>query len=425
MVNVKRVASWGLMVALAWGSQADGASAQFNRFARSLRYNNGDVTSTPVSGRTGTPRALNTGTEPLPIAGVAFINSGNNTCIVKSRTRGPGVVSNYDFERSAPSCMSVTAGVVTRSVDAPAATFITGLEVCLPNTPDTTTGDRIAGVRIHLSRVEADGTVVSMNSSESAVTPDCANWQPRVDCPANSLAVNVLAQTNPQGVIRGGLALSCAALVGPPLRAPLDGTNWGINLTPRVVGAGFTGPSGATLRRIESDGIVQSAVVGRGSDGKVCAVQLVVRTVTRGANQGRARLYGEMLRTGLCAQAGQPVVWSEPGPIESNDALINRISAHRSIAAPGAGTSVSVEDGRLVVRTADGAGLAYENVPPPVPGLVNPQADVTHTRHCPSDHVVTGVILYEVNGAYIDQNVSCSPIDRPAQLTSGARTRPR
>jgi hypothetical protein len=242
MVNVKRVASWGLMVALAWGSQADGASAQFNRFARSLRYNNGDVTSTPVSGRTGTPRALNTGTEPLPIAGVAFINSGNNTCIVKSRTRGPGVVSNYDFERSAPSCMSVTAGVVTRSVDAPAATFITGLEVCLPNTPDTTTGDRIAGVRIHLSRVEADGTVVSMNSSESAVTPDCANWQPRVDCPANSLAVNVLAQTNPQGVIRGGLALSCAPLVGPPLRAPLDGTNWGIDLTPRVVGAGFTGP---------------------------------------------------------------------------------------------------------------------------------------------------------------------------------------
>ena len=423
MVNVKRVASWGLMVALAWGSQADGASAQFNRFARSLRYNNGDVTSTPVSGRTGTPRALNTGTEPLPIAGVAFINSGNNTCIVKSRTRGPGVVSNYDFERSAPSCMSVTAGVVTRSVDAPAATFITGLEVCLPNTPDTTTGDRIAGVRIHLSRVEADGTVVAMSAPESAVASDCANWQPRVDCPANSLAVNVVAQTNPQGVVRGGLALTCAPLTTQPLRSPLAATNWGIDLSsPRVNGAGFTSPSGATLRRIEADGVVQSAVVGRGTDGRICAVQLVVRTVTRGSNEGRARLYGEILRTGLCAQAGQPVVWSEPGEIESNDSLIYRVSAYRNVAEPGAGFETSLDGTRLVVRAADGTGLPVLNVPYPIQGLINSAAVTTNTRHCPSNHVVTGVTVYEVNGAYIDQNMICSPVERS---TSGPRSRPR
>jgi hypothetical protein len=425
MVNVKRVASWGLMVALAWGSHADGASAQFNRFARSLRYDNGDVTSTPVSGRSGTPRTLNTGTEPLPIAGVAFVNSGNKTCILKSRTRGPSATSNYDFEQSAPSCMSLTSGVVTRSVDAPAATFITGLEVCLPNTPDTTTGDRIAGVRIHLSRVEADGTVVSMNSSESAVTPDCANWQPRVDCPANSLAVNVVAQTNPQGVIRGGLALSCAPLVAPSTTRPLPATNWGIDLATRVNGQGFTAPSGVTSRRIETDGIVQSAVIGRGSDGRVCAFQVVVRTVTRGAAEGRARLYGEMRRIGLCVE-GQPVVWSEPSAAEGPAATAYRIGGRLGAAALGAGfTRTEHPNNNIGYTSTPGTLLETVTLFYPIQINANNHGDALIDRYCPSDHVVTGVIAYEGNGAYTNQNVICSPIDRPAQLTTGTRVRPR
>lgn len=426
MVNVKQVASWGLLMALTWGSQADSASAQFNRFARSLRYSNGDVTSTPVSGRTGTPRTLNTGAEPLPIAGVAFVNSGNRTCIVKSRTRGPSATSNYDFDHSASSCMSPTAGVVSRNVDAPAATFITGLEVCLPNTPDTTTGDRIAGVRIHLSRVEADGTVVSMNSSESAVTPDCANWQPRVDCPANSLAVNVVAQTNPQGVIRGGLSLSCAPLVGPPLRAPLDGTNWGIDFTTRVNASGFTSPSGASLRRIETDGIYHSTVIGRGSDNRICAVQAVVRTITQGSPAGHPRLYGEMFRTGLCAQAGQPVVWSEPSLTEGPAATAFRIGGTLGVTALGGGFTRTVHaNGTIIYAANQGAALETVALFPALPFQTSYSGVQFSDRYCPADHAATGIIMYEVNNAYTDYNLTCSPIVRPAVLTTGPRTRPR
>lgn len=426
MLKVKQVASWGLLMALTWGSQADGASAQFNRFARSLRYTGSSVTSTAVSGRSGSPRTTNDDAQPLPIAGVFFSNFGNSTCMVKSRTRGPSSTSVYDDMHQASSCPLPTAGVVSRSVDAPGATFITGLEVCLPNTPDTTTGDRIAGVRIHLSRVEADGTVVSMNTSESAVAPDCANWQPRVDCPANSLAVNVLAQANPQGVIRGGLALSCAPLVGPPLRAPLDGTNWGIDFTTRVNASGFTSPSGASLRRIETDGIYHSTVIGRGSDNRICAVQAVVRTITQGSPAGHPRLYGEMFRTGLCAQAGQPVVWSEPSVTEGPAATAFRIGGTLGVTALGGGFTRTVHaNGTIIYAANQGAALETVALFPALPFQTGYSGGQLSDRYCPADHAATGIIMYEVNNGYTDYNLTCSPIVRPAVLTSGPRVRPR
>lgn len=425
MVQVNRVTLGVLMVALAWGSQAGAASAQFNRFARSLSYANGAVTSTPVSGRSGTPRPLNSAAEPLPIAGIAFVNFANKTCMVKSRTRGPSLTSNYDDMHQASSC-SMTTTPVARNVDAPGATFITGLEVCLPNTPDTTTGDRIAGVRIHLSRVEADGTVVSMNSSESAVTPDCVTWQPRVDCPANSLAVNVLAQTNPQGVVRGGLALSCAPLVTQGLARPLDGSNWGIDFTTRVAASGFTSPSGASLRRIETDGIYHSTVLGRGSDSRICAVQAVVRTITQGSPAGHPRLYGEMFRTGLCAQAGQPVVWSEPSVTEGPAATAFRIGGTLGATALGGGfTRGEHPNGNTYYAANQGAALQTVALYPALPFQTIFSGAQFSDRYCPSDHVATGIIVYEVNNAYTDYNLTCSPIVRPAVLTSGPRTRPR
>jgi len=426
MSKVKHVATWGLMVALAWGSHADTASAQFNRFARSLRYQSSDLTTTVVSGRSGTPRPLNDDTTPYPIAGVLFMNIGTKTCTLKSRTRGPVVTSAYEDQYQASSCPLPTSGVVVRNVDAPAATFVTGLEVCLPNTPDTTTGDRIAGVRIHLSRVEADGTVVSMNSSESAVTSDCANWQPRVDCPANSLAVNVVAQTNPQGVVRGGLALTCAALVAPPLRAPLDHVNWGIDFSTRVNASGFTAPSGATLRRIETDGIYHSTVLGRGADGRVCAVQAVVRTITQGSPAGHPRLYGEMYRTGLCAQAGQPVVWSEPSATEGDAATAFRIGGTLGASVLGGGfTRTEHANGNIVYQNSQGTILTTVALFDALPLNVSYSGGYTTNRPCPSDHVATGLIAYDTGGAYTNYNVTCSPIVRPAVLTSGARTRPR
>lgn len=424
MTRVRQVTRWLVALGAVWAMQPAGVDAQFNRYSRSIDYRSSARTSTAVSGRSGTARPLNTDAEPLPLAGVLFLNIGTKTCTLKSRTRHAFGTSDYDDNLQATSCPTPVSGVVTRQVDAPAATFVTGLEVCLASGSDTTTGDRIAGVRLHLSRVEADGTVVAMNANESAAAPDCANWQPRVDCPANSLAVNVIAQTNPQGLVRGGLALSCAPLVGPGLLPARPNTTWGLNLATHVNGAGATAPAGATTRRIETDGMVQSVVVGRGSDGRVCALQAVVRTITQGAAEGNPRLYGEMRRTGLCA-VGQPVVWADTSGEASQDATAYRVATWFGLAEVSAGfTRQPGSFGNAQYRGTTGSSLPILLLAPAI-RLAASNSPEFDSRYCPDSHLVTGVIAYESNGAYVDQNVICSPMVLAPVLSSGARSRPR
>lgn len=186
----------------------------------------GTVTTTNVSGHTGTPKTVGNPSSVTPwgLKELALGEKHDKPCYlhVLARSLPDGDQTNAVLpDGTANLCGGNAYDALRVNFADNARYFIRGLQVCTTDKADTR-DNRIKGVKIYPAKVDKEtGAVSDLTSYEKVENPNCKKWHPAVYCPKGSVAVEVVGHQT-DGIYRG-LGMKCRAVtytrtVEPPPR---------------------------------------------------------------------------------------------------------------------------------------------------------------------------------------------------------------